>query len=194
MRRLSVKLALTVALMIAVRSASAQPDVEFRVGTTGYRYFDVSGALESGIVLDALYVGWPDLHEIWLGAGYMFEPVSGFTLLPMPFAVFGTDGRGVTMGAWLYFERGEWQLRSYVGHFFPLAGEESSYTFADALDMTRWIGRWEVGASIDVFESEGYIDGLVGPTLKLHDDQGAWASSLRFGYATELRLTRTLEF
>lgn len=71
-------------------------------------------------------------------------------------------------------------------------GGASDHTFVDTLDLTRALGRREVGVSVDAYQSEGDLAWLVGPTVEWNDRLGAWALSMRFGDATEVRLTRTL--
>ncbi len=193
MRRPWTILATTVALASAARLAPAQTELELRASTTAYRFVDLSHTFGNRLVLDGLYVGEPGSNELLLGAGYELRPGRGVSLTPLLYGVFGNEGRGVTLGGFFSLERGEWRVLAFMGHFFRTGGHPD-YTFVDSLDLTRAIGRWEVGASVDAYHSEGGLIWLVGPTLKWNDRLGAWALSVRFGDATELRLTRTLAF
>lgn len=68
----------------------------------------------------------------------------------------------------------------------------ADYAFVDALDLTRVLGAWELGASVEAFETGGDAAWLLGPTLKRNDSRGSWALSARFGDDTELRVIRVL--
>ncbi len=68
------------------------------------------------------------------------------------------------------------------------------YTFVDAFDVTRVIGPWEVGASVNADEIGASPALLVGPTLKRNDGLGAWAVSWRTGDGSEFRVIRTVQF
>lgn len=192
MRRWPI-LAVTIALASA-RVAPAQTEVELRASTTEYRFLDLSHTFGSRLVLDALYIGVPDINELHVGAGYDLRPGRETSLTPLLYAVFGDDGSGVTLGALVHLERGQWQVLAFGGHFFRTGGEVSDHTFVDALDVTRTIGRWEVGASLDAYTTKGDVAWRAGPTLKWNDRLGAWALSALLGDETELRLLRTLAF
>jgi len=60
--------------------------------------------------------------------------------------------------------------------------------------VTRVIGLWEVGASLDADQIGGSPAWLVGPTLERNDGLGAWAVSWRTGDGSEFRVIRTLQF
>ncbi len=192
-RRLWATLATTITLASAARPAPAQTELELRASSTAYRFVDLSYSFGNRFVLDGLYVGEPGSNELLLGAGYELRPARGVILIPILYGVLGNDGWGVTLGGFVSLERGEWRVRAFMGHFFRTGGQ-ADYTFVDSLDLTRAIGRWEVGASVDAYHSEGGLIWLVGPTLKWNDRLGAWALSVRFGDATEVRLSRTLAF
>jgi hypothetical protein len=192
-RRLWATFATTIALAGAARLAPAQTELELRASTTAYRFVDLSYSFGNRLVLDGLYVREPGSNELLLGAGYELRPARGVSLIPILYGVLGNDGRGVTVGGFVSLERGEWRVLGFMGHFFRTGGQ-ADYTFVDSLDLTRAIGRWEVGASADAYHTEGDYTWHVGPTLKWNDGLGAWALSARFGDATELRLSRTLAF
>lgn len=175
---------------------SAQTVVELRASTTRYRFFDVSHTFKNRIVLDGLYTGVPGMNELYLGAGYQLRPAAGIAVSPIAYAVFGkeNDEQGLCLGALLSTDRGGWKVAGFAGHFFRTSGQVDDYTFVDALDLTRALGRWEAGASVGLFATGGDATWLVGPTVKRNDGRGAWALSARFGDDTEFRFIRVLVF
>jgi len=194
MSRQGILLAATVALLGSVRSAPAQTEIELRAATTEYHFADLSYTHSSGLVLDAVYIGLPGVDQLFLGAGYEFDPTPGTCLIPILYGVSGSDTRGVTLGGLISLDGARWHFEGFFGHFFRTDGDVPDYTFVDTLDLTRAIGRWEVGVSADAFAIEGEVGWLAGPTLKRHDGLGAWALSARFGDEQELRLTRKFDF
>lgn len=194
MRRLPAIFVATVTLASAVRPAPAETEVELRASTTEYRFLDLSHTRASGLVLDAVYVDVPGLNQLFVGAGYEFEPAERLSLIPMLYAVSGSDTHGVAVGGLVSLQHGGWQVLGFVGHFFQTGGEVSDYTFVDSLDLTRMIGRWEVGGSVDAYETEGEVAWRAGPTLKRNDTWGAWGMSALFGDEREFRLIRAVTF
>jgi len=194
MHRPGILIAVTVALLSSVRPATGQTEIEFRAATTEYRFADLSYTHQSGIILDAVYIGFPGVDQLFLGAGYEFDPTPGTCLIPILYGVSGNDTRGVTLGGLISLDGRRWHLEGFFGHFFRSDGRVPDYTFVDTLDVTRSIRRWEVGVSADAFEEEGQVAWIAGPTLKRHDDLGTWALSARFGDERELRLTRKVDF
>ncbi len=177
--------------------ASAQTVVEARYGAhTEYRFVDLSHTFKSGLVLDALYTGVPGLNELYLGAGAQLHPINGLTVTPMAYAVFAKElhERGVTLGALIALDRGGFKGAGFVGHFIRMDGDNPDYDFADALDLTRAIGKWEAGVSTGFFHQSGEWAWLVGPTVKRNDAKGQWAVSARFGDDTEVRFLRIFVF
>jgi hypothetical protein len=197
MRPIGAAFVVAFAILASPSPALAQTLVEARFGAhTDYRFFDVSHAFANGLQLDGLYTGVPGLNELYLGAGYQIRPVRGLTLTPMLYAVAGKelDERGVTLGALLYLDRDGWKGAGFAGHFARTSGDNPDYDFADALDLTRAIGKWEAGMSAGFFHQSGEWSWLVGPTAKRNDARGQWAAAVRFGDDTELRVLRILTF
>lgn len=175
---------------------AAQTVVELRGSTTKYRFADVSHAFANRVVLDALYLGVPGMNELYLGAGYQLRPATGVSVSPLLYFVGGKENeeRGACLAASLSVDRAGWKALGFAGHFFRTSGNVSDYTFVDALDLTRAVGRWELGASAGAYHTNGALTALAGPTVKRNDRRGSWAVSVRFGSDTELRLLRILSF
>jgi hypothetical protein len=176
--------------------AAAQTVVELRGSTTKYRFADLSHTFANRVVLDTLYLGVPGMNELYLGAGYQLRPAAGLSVAPLVYFVGGkeNDERGACLAASLSVDRAGWKVLGFAGHFFRTSGRVSDYTFVDALDLTRALGRWELGASAGAYHTNGELTALAGPTVKRNDRRGAWAASARFGRDTELRLLRVLTF
>jgi len=176
--------------------AAAQTVVELRASTTKYRFADLSHTFANRVVLDAVYVGVPGMNELYLGAGYQLRPATGISIAPLLYFVGGKENaeRGACLAASLSLDRAGWKMLGFGGHFFRVSGGVSDYTFVDALDLTRALGRWEVGASTGLYHTNGDLTGVVGPTVKRNDRRGAWAASARFGSDTDVRLVRVLSF
>ncbi len=176
--------------------ATAQTVVELRASTTKYRFADLSHTFANRVVLDALYLGAPGMNELYLGAGYQLRPAAGISVAPLLYFVGGkeNDERGACLAASLSVDRAGWKALGFAGHFFRTSGRVSDYTFVDALDLTRAVGRWEVGASAGAYHTAGDLTALAGPTVKRNDRRGSWAVSARFGSDTEVRLLRVLTF
>jgi len=189
-------LAAAVGLAGAAAPAQAQSEIELRAATGAYRFVDVSYEFRNRVVVDALHVGVSDVQEYHLGAGYELGSDSAWSVTPIVYGVLGTPGRrqGVTLGVFADFRSGSWRVRGFAGRFFPTGGTVSGYTFVDAFDLTRVIGSWEVGASMDADQIGGSPGWLLGPTLKRNDGLGAWAVSCRTGDGSEFRVIRTLQF
>jgi hypothetical protein len=194
--RTTALLAAVAGLVGAAGSARAQSEIELRAATRGYRFVDASHEFPSGIVFDALYVGVSDVHAYHLGVGYELGSDSTWSVTPIVYGVLGTPGgqRGVTFGVFADLHHGSWRVAGFAGRYVRTGGTVPGYTFVDALDLTRVIGSWEVGVSVDSYQIEGSPTWLVGPTLKRNDGVGAWAVSWRTGDGSEFRAIRTLEF
>jgi hypothetical protein len=189
--------ALLAASLLVAGPAAAQTIFEGRYGfETEYRFVDLSHTFKAGAYLEALYVGIPGQNELYLGAGFQLRPTAGVSLTPVLYAVFGNenDQRGVTLGGLLSVDRGGFKVLAFAGHFFRTDGDVSDYTFIDALDLTRALGKWELGVSSGLFETGGDATWLFGPTVKRNDSRGAWAAAARFGDDTEYRVLRVFVF
>ena len=189
--------AMAAASLLLAFPAAGQTVFEGRYGfETEYRFVDLSHTFKSGPYLEALYLGVPGQNELYLGAGFQLRPARGFTLTPAAYAVFGkeNDEQGVAVGGLLSVDRSGWKVLAFAGHFFRTGGDVDDYTFVDALDLTRAIGAWEIGASTGVFATGGDASWLVGPTVKRNDRLGSWAVSARFADDTEYRVIRILVF
>ncbi|HET7295472.1 MAG TPA: hypothetical protein VFM88_23860 [Vicinamibacteria bacterium] len=183
-------------LLLALPGA-AQTVFEGRYGfETEYRFVDLGHTFASGPYLEALYIGVPGQNELYLGVGFQLRPATGVAFTPVVYAVFGKDNdqQGIAAGGLLSVDRSGWKVLAFAGHFFRTSGDVDDYTFVDALDLTRAIGKWEAGVSVGLFETGGDKTWLVGPTLKRNDRLGAWAFAARFGDDTEYRVIRTLVF
>lgn len=180
-------------LLLLAGPAAAQTVLEARYGFgTDYRFVDASHSFGRGLVLDALYAGAPRIDELYVGVGHQWKPAEGVVLTPMLYGVAGRQNgeAGVALGAFFTLDRGGFRSLAFVGHFFRLGGSVSDYSFADAFDVTRVVGRAELGVSSGFLRSDGDWSGLVGPTVKWNDARGSWAASLRFGDDTEFRVLR----
>jgi hypothetical protein len=192
-----VALAALLATLTLAPGAQAQTVVEARYGAhTEYRFFDLSRTFANGLLLDGLYTGVPGLNELYLGVGGQLHPIKGLTITPMAYAVFAKElhERGVTLGALIALDRGGFKGVGFAGHFIRIDGDNPNYDFADALDLTRAIGKWEAGVSTGFFHQAGEWTWLVGPTVKRNDAKGQWAVSARFGDDTEVRFLRIFVF
>lgn len=192
--------ALAAAIVLAATSrpvrAEAETELEMRVASTEYRFVDLNRSFDSGLVFDALYTGEPGMDEVHVGLGYDLSSSERSSMIPIVYAGFGRQygERGATLGALIYVERDKTRFQTFFGHFFPIRGEVSAYTFVDNLDWTRVIRSFEIGASASAYEYEGEIIKVVGPVFKWNDRQGIWAASARFGDDSELRVVRSLAF
>jgi hypothetical protein len=195
-REAAALLATAVWLASAAGPAGAQSEVELRAATGGYRFVDVSHTFPNHIVLDALHVGVSDVQEYHFGAGYEFGSDSAWSVTPIVYGVLGTPGRqrGVTLGVFAEFRSGSWRALAFAGRFFPTGGTVPGYSFVDAFDLTRVMGPWEVGASVDADQIGGSPAWLVGPTFKRNDGLGRWAVSWHTGEGSDFRVIRTLQF
>ena len=177
--------------------ASGQTVLEARFGAlTEYRFVDLSHTFAKGPVLDLLYTGVPGANEFYFGAGWQLRG-KGVTFTPIVYGVVGkeNDERGITLGALWTFDRGGFKSVGFAGRFFRTSGGVDDYDFADAIDVTRVIGRFELGLSTGFFHPKGGAWAwLVGPTVKLNDKRGNWALSLRGGDDEEIRFLRVLVF
>lgn len=188
---------LLAAVMAAAAPTAAQTVFEGRYGfETEYRFVDLSHTFKSGPYLEALYIGVPGQNELYLGAGFQVRPTTGVSFTPALYAVIGheNDQRGVAIGGLLSVDRSGWKALAFAGHFFRTDGDVADYTFIDAFDCTRAIGKWELGVSTGMFETGGEASWLVGPTVKRNDARGAWAVFARFGDDTEYRVVRVFVF
>jgi hypothetical protein len=199
-RRTRLLAALAAVLVLATLPrpvrAEAETELEMRAASTEYRFVDINRSFDSGLVFDALYTGEPGMDEVHVGLGYDVSSSERSSVIPIVYAGFGRQygERGATLGALIYVERDKARFQAFFGHFFPIRGEVSAYTFVDTLDWTRVIRSFEVGASASAYEYEGEIVKVLGPVFKWNDRQGTWAASARFGDDSELRVVRSLAF
>jgi hypothetical protein len=82
----------------------------------------------------------------------------------------------------------------FTGYFEPISGSVPRYFFVDSLDVSRRLGKWELGVSTGHYVIEGDWTALVGGVLVHNDSHGAWRLLVRGGSAFEARLVRTLAF
>lgn len=192
----SAALALVLALAGPARNASAQTEVELRAATTRYRFVEISRSFDNGVVFDGLYTGEPGLDEAYVGLGYDVSSSDRSSVVPILYAVLGSQygERGATLGLLADVDHTKGHFVLFAGHYWPARGEIGGYTFVDSLDLTRKVGRWEVGASAAAFEDEGDIVRVAGPIVKFNDRFGTWAAAARLGDETEFRVVRTLAF
>jgi hypothetical protein len=184
------------ALAFTASVVSGQTAVEARYGAhTDYRFVDLSHTFANHLVLDALYTGVPGANEFLFGVGYQVRG-RGFSVAPVVYRVLGKENeeRGVTLGAIVSLDAGGFKGVGFAGHFFRTSGGVADYDYADALDLTRALGVWELGVSTGFFHQGGEWTWLVGPTLKRNDARGTWAVSTRWGDDTEVRVLRVLIF
>jgi hypothetical protein len=199
-RRTPLLAALAAVLVLATLPrpvrAEAETELEMRAASTEYRYVDLNRSFDSGLVIDALYTGEPGMDEVHLGMGYDVSSSERSSVIPIVYASFGRQygERGAILGTLIYVERDKARFQCFVGHFFPMRGEISAYTFVDTLDWTRVVRSFEIGASASAYEYEGEIVKILGPVFKWNDRQGTWAASARFGDDSELRVVRSLTF
>ena len=182
----------------ALARASPPNYVELRAAHSAdgfYRYLEYSRVFPHGLVLDALYLGVPGQNELYVGGGYQLEATS-LTVTPLVYGVVGKENgeRGVALGVFVLGTVREWSVYSFLGYFEPLAGAVPRYLFLDSLDVSRKLGRWELGVSTGVFHAGGDWSVLAGPVIIRGDQRGAWRVSLRGGSTVEIRLARTLAF
>lgn len=156
---------------------------------------DVSFTGKNGLVFDAFYVGVPGSNELNVGGGFALKR-NALTLTPLLYAVAGKEGgqRGVKAALLTAYERNGWKFGSFLGAFVPTAGSADSYQVLDTADLTRTLGKWELGVQGGFFRSGGAWNTQVGPLLKLNDARGAWAVSYRFGPDDEFRVGRVFVF
>ena len=76
----------------------------------------------------------------------------------------------------------------------PISGSVPRYFFVDSLDVSRRIGKWEVGVSTGHYVISGDWTALVGGVVVRNDSHGAWRLLVRGGSAFEARLVRTVTF
>jgi hypothetical protein len=186
----------TLTLTLSASAATGQTVLEARYGAhTDYRFVDLSHTFASHLVLDALYTGVPGANEFLFGVGYQLRG-HGFSVAPVVYRVIGkeNDERGITLGALLSLDTGGFKGAGFVGHFFRTSGGVPDYDYADALDLTRALGAWEVGISTGYFHQSGRWTWLIGPTVKRNDAKGTWAVSARWGDDTEVRVLRVFVF
>lgn len=185
------------ALLLAAVPAGGQTVFEGRYGfETEYRFVDLTHTFKSGPYLEALYLGVPGQNELYLGAGFQLRPTSGVSFTPIVYGVLGkeNDEGGIALAGNLAVDRGGFKLLLFAGHFFRIEGDVDDYTFVDALDLTRSLGKWELGVSTGLFATGGDEVWMVGPTVKRNDSRGAWAAAARFGDDTEYRVLRVFVF
>jgi hypothetical protein len=205
MKRLpTAVLAVSVAAVAADARAQAAPPnyVELRGAVNGdgdlYRYAEYTRFFASGLTLDSVYIGVPGQNEIYLGAGYGIKLTPTLTLTPLGYAVVGLDGEtdqfGVALGIFVVGTAGPWGVYTFAGYFEPLSGTVPRYFFVDSLDVSRRIGKWELGVSTGHYAIGGDWSALIGPLVVRNDAHGAWRLLVRGGSSFEARLVRTLGF
>ena len=191
------KLAWTMAAICLLSSAAAaQHMIELRGADTKYRYADWNYTFGSAAIVDLFYVGVPGSNEFNLGGGRAFK-IGDLTLSPLLYAVLGKEGgqRGVKLALLAAYARKGWALNAFVGHYFPVAGDVSSYQVLDTMDFTRALDkRWELGVSGGFFHASHVWNPQVGPMIKINDRLGSWAVSYRFGPQDEFRVGRIFFF
>lgn len=198
-------LAIAAALLCAAAGLASAQDappnyVELRGALDGdgdlYRYAEYTRFLSNGVVLDSVYIGVPGQNELYLGAGYGFRLTPTLTLTPLGYAVFGkeNDEFGVTLGLFLVGTAGRWSIYSFAGYFEPVSGDVPRYFFVDSADLTRRLGKWELGVSTGHYVVSGDWSRLVGGVVVHNDGLGAWRAYVRGGTAFEARLVRTFGF
>jgi opacity protein-like surface antigen len=185
------------------RAQAAPPNyVELRGAVDGdgnfYRYAEYTRFFANGITLDSVYVGVPGQNELYLGAGYGFHLTPTLTLTPLGYAVVGLDGEtdefGLTLGVFIVGTAGPWGIYTFAGYFEPLSGTVPRYFFVDSLDVSRRLGKWELGVSTGHYVVSGEWTALVGGVVVHNDSHGAWRLLVRGGSAFEARLVRTISF
>jgi hypothetical protein len=199
--------ALTAAALLGAapgaRAQAAPPNyVELRGGVNGdgdfYRYAEYTRFFSNGITLDSVYIGVPGQNELYLGAGYGIKLTPTLTLTPLGYAVVGLDGEtdqfGLAAGIFVVGTAGPWGVYMFTGYFEPISGSVPRYFFVDSLDVSRRLGKWELGVSTGHYVIEGDWTALVGGVLVHNDSHGAWRLLVRGGSAFEARLVRTLAF
>jgi hypothetical protein len=205
MKRLpTAVLAVSVAAVAADARAQAAPPnyVELRGAVNGdgdlYRYAEYTRFFASGLTLDSVYIGVPGQNEIYLGAGYGIKLTPTLTLTPLGYAVVGLDGEtdqfGLALGIFVVGTAGPWGVYTFAGYFEPLSGTVPRYFFVDSLDVSRRIGKWELGVSTGHYAIGGDWSALIGPLVVRNDAHGAWRLLVRGGSSFEARLVRTLGF
>lgn len=206
MTRLLTAVAAAVALLGAVPQARAQaapPNyVELRGAVNGdgdfYRYAEYTRFFSNGVTLDSVYIGVPGQNELYLGAGYGFKLTPTLTLTPLGYAVVGLDGEtdqfGLALGVFIVGTAGPWGIYTFAGYFEPLSGSVPRYFFIDSLDVSRRLGKWELGLSTGHYAISGEWTALVGGVVVRNDAHGAWRMLVRGGSAFEARLVRTVTF
>lgn len=161
-----------------------------------YRYLEYSRTFGRGPVIDIVYFGLPGQNEFYLGAGYPLRVTPTLTVTPLLYGVFGKENgeRGVALGTFVLGTVRDWSIYSFWGYFEPISGSVPRYVFLDSLDLSRRLGRWELGGSAGLFHAAGQWSYLVGWVLIRNDRWGAWRAYLRGGSSLEVRLGRTLSF
>jgi hypothetical protein len=190
---------LTLAPATALAQAAPPNYVELRVAGSEdglYRYAEYSRFFAGGPVLDVVYFGVPGQNELYAGVGYAVKATPTLTVTPLLYGVVGKENgqRGGALGLLVVGTVRRWSVYSFLGYFEPWAGSVPRYLFIDSLDVSRKLGRYEVGASFGLFHAAGDWSGLAGPVLIRNDERGGWRLALRGGSAFEVRLARTLSF
>ena len=194
---------LAAALAAEARAQAAPPNyVELRGAVNGdgdfYRYAEYTRFFANGLTLDSVYVGVPGQNELYLGAGYGIKLTPTLTLTPLGYAVIGLDGEtdefGLTLGVFVVGTAGQWGVYLFTGYFEPISGSVPRYFFVDSLDVSRRLGKWELGVSTGHYVISGDWTALVGGVVVHNDAHGAWRLLVRGGSAFEARLVRTISF
>ena len=183
----------------ALAQATPPNYVELRAAGYGdglYRFAEYSRYFSNGPMVDLVYIGVPGQNELYAGVGYSLKVTPTLTATPLLYGVAGMENgqRGGAVALLVTGTVDRWSISSYLGHFEPFAGTVPRYLFLDSLDVSRKLGRYEVGASTGLLHSAGDWSWLAGPVLIRNDARGGWRLALRGGSAFEVRLSRTLSF
>jgi hypothetical protein len=176
--------------------------IELRGAVNGdgdfYRYAEYTRFFANGLTLDSVYIGVPGQNELYLGAGYGFKVSPTLTVTPLGYGVIGLDGEtdefGLALGLFVVGTAGQWGIYAFTGYFEPIDGTVPRYFFVDSLDVSRKLGRWELGVSTGHYVISGDWTALVGGVVVHNDAHGAWRLLVRGGSAFEARLVRTVAF
>jgi hypothetical protein len=147
-------------------------------------------------VVDLVYIGVPGQNELYAGVGYSLKVTPTLTATPLLYGVVGMENgqRGAALAVLVAGTVERWSIASYLGYFEPFAGTVPRYLFLDSLDVSRKLGRYEVGASTGLLHADGDWSWLAGPLLVRNDARGGWRLAARGGTTFEVRLSRTLSF
>jgi hypothetical protein len=168
-----------------------------------YRFLEYNHLVGGRLLVDVVYFGVPGQNEFYVGAGWPLAPLPAgqaatrtLSITPLIYAVAGKENgqRGVALGLFVAGGVGDWSVYGFGGYFEPVAGAVPRYVFLDSGDLSRRLGRWEVGGSAGLFYAAGQRTAVVGPVVVRTDRAGAWRVYVRGGDTLEFRLARTFSF